>query len=115
MNTLNELFGIDAQTEAFCKEVEQSLVECFNKLDETMHINGAKVLHAMQKNKLSDVHFSATTGYGYNDLGRDVVEQIYADIFKTESGLVRPQLMSGTHALTVALFGKPSWLLVIGS
>lgn len=106
MNTLDELFGIDAQTEAFCKAVEKDLEPCFKKLDEVMHINGAKVLHAMQKNKLSDVHFAATTGYGYNDLGRDVVEQIYADIFKTEAGLVRPQLMSGTHALTVALFGN---------
>lgn len=106
MSTLNDLFGIDAQTQTFCKEVEQELESCFKQLDETMHANGAKVLHAMQKNKLSDVHFAATTGYGYNDLGRDVVEQIYADIFKTESGLVRPQLMSGTHALTVALFGN---------
>lgn len=106
MNTLDELFGIDAQTEAFCKSIEKDLEPCFKKLDETMHINGAKVLHAMQKNKLSDVHFAATTGYGYNDLGRDVVEQIYADIFKAEAGLVRPQLMSGTHALTVALFGN---------
>lgn len=106
MNTLNELFGIDAQTEAFCNQVEESLKERFSALDQTMHLNGAKVLHAMQKNKLSDIHFAATTGYGYNDLGRDVVEQIYADIFKTEAGLVRPQLMSGTHALTVALFGN---------
>lgn len=106
MNTLDELFGIDAQTEAFCKIIEKDLEPCFKKLDEIMHINGAKVLHAMQKNKLSDVHFAATTGYGYNDLGRDVVEQIYADIFKAEAGLVRPQLMSGTHALTVALFGN---------
>ncbi len=60
----------------------------------------------MQKNKLSDIHFAATTGYGYNDLGRDVLENIYADVFQTESGLVRPQLISGTHALTVALAGN---------
>lgn len=106
MSTLKELFGIDEATLAFCQSIEKELEPCFRNLDETMHMNGAKVLHAMQKNKLSDVHFAATTGYGYNDLGRDVVEQIYADIFKTESGLVRPQLMSGTHALTVALFGN---------
>lgn len=106
MSNLYELFGIDSETEKFCLEIEKDLQESFKKIEETMHINGAKVLHAMQKNKLSDVHFAATTGYGYNDLGRDVVEQIYADIFKTESGLVRPQLMSGTHALTVALFGN---------
>lgn len=99
-------FGIDTQTERFCKELEENLTPLFKKIEENMHINGAKVLHAMQKNRLSDIHFAATTGYGYNDLGRDVVEHIYADIFKSESGLVRPQLMSGTHALTVALFGN---------
>lgn len=106
MSTLNKLFGIDSKTEAFCKNIEQTLVPYYKNIEEIMQINGAKVLHAMQKNKLSDIHFSATTGYGYNDLGRETVEQIYADIFKTEAGLVRPQLMSGTHALTVALFGN---------
>ena len=106
MNTLEELFGIKEETKRFCEAIEASLAERFKAIDATMHYNGAKVLHAMQKNKLSDIHFAATTGYGYNDLGRDIVEQIYADIFKTESGLVRPQLMSGTHALTVALFGN---------
>ena len=106
MSTLQELLGIAPETEAFCLACEKELEPIYAKIDETMHLNGAKVLHAMQKNKLSDIHFSATTGYGYNDLGRETVEQIYADIFKTESGLVRPQLMSGTHALTVALFGN---------
>jgi cystathionine beta-lyase family protein involved in aluminum resistance len=60
----------------------------------------------MQKNKVSDVHFAATTGYGYNDIGRDTLEQVYADIFHAEDALVRPQLISGTHALTVALAGN---------
>lgn len=106
MNTLHELFGIEPETEHFCQEIEKSLEPYFKSLEETMHKNGAKILKAMQKNKLSDIHFASTTGYGYNDLGRDTVEQIYADVFKTEAGLVRPQLMSGTHALTVALFGN---------
>lgn len=106
MKTLNDLLGIDAETEAFCAQREEKLKARFEEIDRIMHINGAKVLAAMQKNKLSDVHFAATTGYGYNDLGRDVVEQIYADIFHTEAGLVRPQLMSGTHALTIALSGN---------
>ena len=106
MGILQDLLGIAPETEAFCQACEKELQPIYAKIDETMHLNGAKVLHAMQKNKLSDIHFSATTGYGYNDLGRETVEQIYADIFKTESGLVRPQLMSGTHALTVALFGN---------
>lgn len=106
MSTLYELFGIDQKTEIFCQDILDTLKPQFERINQHMHLNGAKVLAAMQKNRLSDVHFAATTGYGYNDLGRDVVEQIYADIFKTESGLVRPQLMSGTHALTVALFGN---------
>ncbi|OOB79376.1 MAG: hypothetical protein BEN19_07770 [Epulopiscium sp. Nuni2H_MBin003] len=98
--------GIDKEVEQFCNTILATLEERYKKIDETSHINGAKVLHAMQKNKLSDIHFAATTGYGYNDLGRDVIENIYADVFKTESALVRPQLMSGTHALTVAFFGN---------
>lgn len=106
MNTLSELFNIDHETQQFCEQTKLELAPVLERIEANMHINGAKVLAAMQKNKLSDVHFAATTGYGYNDLGREVVEQIYADIFKTESGLVRPQLMSGTHALTVALFGN---------
>jgi cystathionine beta-lyase family protein involved in aluminum resistance len=60
----------------------------------------------MQKNKLSDIHFAATTGYGYNDLGRDTLEKIYADVFHTEAGLVRPQIISGTHAINIALSGN---------
>lgn len=106
MNTLEELFQIDQETQAFCESVKAELSPVFERINANMHITGAKVLAAMQKNRLSDIHFAATTGYGYNDLGRDVVEQIYADIFGAEAGLVRPQLMSGTHALTVALFGN---------
>jgi cystathionine beta-lyase family protein involved in aluminum resistance len=106
MSHLYNLFQIDEATENFCREIEYNLRNVFNDIDTRMHANGAKVLHAMQKNKLSDVHFAATSGYGYNDLGREVTEQIYADVFRTEAGLVRPQLMSGTHALTVALFGN---------
>lgn len=106
MKNLFDLFQIDQETEHFCVQTEQELQDIFNKSEKIMHLNGAKVLHAMQKNKLSDVHFAATTGYGYNDLGREAVEQIYADIFGAEAGLVRPQLISGTHALTVALFGN---------
>ena len=106
MNTLYELFKIDQDVQAFCEATKREIAPILEGIDARMHANGAKVLAAMQKNRLSDVHFAATTGYGYNDLGREVVESIYADIFKTEAGLVRPQLMSGTHALTVALFGN---------
>ena len=68
--------------------------------------NQLKVIHAMQECRVSDIHFAATTGYGYNDLGRDTLEEVYAHVFHTESALVRPQLMSGTHALHVALSGN---------
>ncbi len=99
-------FNIDRRVINFCEEIEYSLSEKFNQIDLTAEYNQYKVLSAMQKNKLSDIHFAATTGYGYNDLGRDVLESIYADVFKTESALVRPQIISGTHALCVALFGN---------
>ena len=106
MSGLFHLLNIDGETEKFCLETEKELADSFKSIESNMHINGAKVLEAMQKNRLSDIHFAATSGYGYNDLGREVVEQIYADVFHAEAGLVRPQLISGTHALTVALFGN---------
>lgn len=87
----------------FCKKTEEILRERFAKIDEVAEYNQLKVLKAMQKNRVSDVHFAATTGYGYNDLGRDVLESVYADTFHAEAALVRPQLTCGTHALTVAL------------
>ena len=99
-------FGITNEVYDFCSEIEKQLDPQFENIKNIMEYNGAKVLHAMQQNNLSDMHFAATTGYGYNDLGRDVIEQIYADVFKAEAGLVRPQLISGTHALAVALFGN---------
>ncbi|ONI38461.1 hypothetical protein AN639_07740 [Candidatus Epulonipiscium fishelsonii] len=105
MNLFNQ-FGIEKNTEQFCLEVEESLQATFQQLNNIMYKNGAKVLHAMQKNKLSDTHFSPSTGYGYNDIGRETIEAIYADIFKTEDALVRTQIMSGTHALSIALFGN---------
>lgn len=90
----------------FGEKILASLEERFKKIDLMAEKNQMKVLLAMQKNKLSDIHFSGTTGYGYNDLGRDTLEAIYADVFRAEDALVRPQLMSGTHALAVALSGN---------
>ena len=101
-----ESFGITPKVYSFCQAIHKELEPQFQRVEEIMEYNGAKILHAMQKNGLSDTHFSSTTGYGYNDIGRDVIEQIYADVFRTEAGLVRPQLVSGTHALTVAFFGN---------
>ena len=75
----------------------------FEKIDQIAEYNQAKVLSAMQKHKVSAACFAGTTGYGYDDVGRDKLEQVYADVFHTEAALVRPQITCGTHALTVAL------------
>ncbi|MEY8337306.1 methionine gamma-lyase family protein [Lachnospiraceae bacterium 62-35] len=98
--------GISDRVLALAGEVEQALEGRFQAIDETAEYNQLKVIEAMQKNRVSDIHFAATTGYGYNDLGRDTLEAVYADTFHGESALVRPQLMSGTHALHVALSGN---------
>ncbi len=99
-------FHIHKKTQQFCANIEKEITPLFHEIDRNTEYNQAKVLRAMQKNRVSDIHFAATTGYGYNDMGRDTLEQVYADVFGAEAGLVRPQLISGTHALTVALFGN---------
>ena len=83
---------------------EKELDKEFKKIDEICEYNSLKVLNAFWNNKLSEAHFSQTTGYGYDDIGRDVIEKIYAEIFCAEDALVRSQFISGSHALTVALF-----------
>lgn len=83
---------------------EKELQLQFNNIDLLVEKNSLKVLEAFQKNNLSESHFSSTTGYGYNDIGRDTIEKIYSDIFKCEDALVRSQFISGSHALTVCLF-----------
>lgn len=99
-------FGIDRDLLAFAEETENSLKERFVSIDETAEYNQLKVLRAMQENRVSDAHFSGTTGYGYNDIGREALEGVYASVFHTEDALVRPQLTCGTHALSTALFGN---------
>ncbi len=98
--------GVDARVLDFCLKIEEGLADRFLAIDKIAEYNQMKVLKAMQNNRLSDVHFAATTGYGYNDIGRDTLERVYADVFQAEDALVRPQLISGTHALTVALAGN---------
>ena len=83
---------------------EKELDKEFKKIDEICEYNSLKVLNAFWNNKLSEAHFSQTTGYGYDDIGRDVIEKIYAEIFGAEDALVRSQFISGSHALTVVLF-----------
>lgn len=98
--------GISQEVLDFAAETEQQLKPRFLEIDERAEYNQLKVIKGMQKNRVSDIHFAATTGYGYNDLGRDTLEDVYASVFHGESALVRPQLMSGTHALHIALSGN---------
>ena len=103
MREMYEKLGISAQVYEFGEAVIRQLRERFDGIDQVSEHNQAKVLHAMQKNKVSAACFAATTGYGYDDVGRDRLEQVYADTFHTEAALVRPQITCGTHALAVAL------------
>lgn len=106
LEELYEQLGISRKVLALGTEIEESLKERFLAIDRNAEYNQLKVLKAMQDHRVSDIHFAATTGYGYNDLGRDTLEEVYASAFHGESALVRPQLISGTHALHVALSGN---------
>lgn len=101
-NLYKEL-GIADDVYQYGASIEKKLKERFEKVDEVAEFNQLKVIQAMQKLKVSDVHFHGSTGYGYDDLGRDTLESIYAEIFQTEDALVRPQITCGTHALALAL------------
>ena len=96
-------FGISADVLALGKEVLHDIEDRFASIDERAEINQLKVIHAMQKNRVSESHLWGSTGYGYNDSGRDTLEKVYADIFHCEDALVRSQITCGTHALTIAL------------
>lgn len=107
MNTkyenMYEQLGISPKVLAFGEACLEELKERFAQIDRVAEYNQSKVIAAMQKNRVSAAHFAATTGYGYDDAGRDNLERVYADCFGTEAALVRPQITCGTHALTVAL------------
>lgn len=98
------MLKISENSYKYVKKCEKEIKEELDKVDEIAEVNSLKVLMAFNKNNLSENHFNSTTGYGYNDEGRDVIEKIYADIFKAEDALVRSQFISGSHALTVCLF-----------
>jgi len=98
--------GIDEKVYDFCSEIEESLKERFDEIDKIAEQNQIKVIKAMQEARFAEEHLSGTTGYGYNDAGREAVEQIYANVFGTEDALVRQQITCGTHALTIALSGN---------
>lgn len=95
--------GICEKIVDFSEEILDELTEQFRQIDETAEYNQLKVIAAMQKNRVNATCFAATTGYGYDDVGRDNLEKVYASCFGTEAALVRPQITCGTHALAVAL------------
>lgn len=86
-------------------EAEKQIAEVHKEIDGRIDTNQFRVLQSFQKHRVSDSHFIPSTGYGYDDTGRDTLEAIYADVFGGEAGLVRPQIISGTHAISIALFG----------
>ena len=105
MNTesMYTALGITPAVHRFGEEILAGLRARFDEIDRVAEYNQCKVIGAMQRNRVDATHFAATTGYGYNDAGRDNLERVYADCFHTEAALVRPQITCGTHALTVAL------------
>lgn len=106
MNLLKKSYmdaGISPEVYDYCHGISSRMKDRFAQIDQVAELNQIKVLRAMQKNRVSAACFESSTGYGYDDLGRETLEAVYADVFRAESALVRPQLTCGTHALTVAL------------
>ena len=102
---LTKEYNINGSILNFCSDIEKKIENNFYKIDEVREYNQLKVLNAMQKVGLGERHFSSSTGYGYDDIGRDAIEKTYAEVFKTEDAIVRPHIISGTHALSSCLFG----------
>ena len=111
---MKEYIELEQETWELYEKVLPTLKEQFSKIDEICESNTAKVLHAFWENHVSESHFANTTGYGYDDLGRDTIEKVYSTVFETEDALVRNQFISGSHALAKTLFGllRPGDLLL---
>ena len=99
------MFNIDNSLIELGKKCEEELKDVYKKIEDISEYNSLKVLNAFKNNSVTESHFHETTGYGYGDIGREVIEKVYSDIFKTEDALVRSQFISGTHAITTCLFG----------
>lgn len=106
MKEIYQELGIGETVYSYGAKFEKKLKERFSEIDETAEYNQLKVIKALQKHKVSAECFMATSGYGYNDLGRDTLEEVYASCFKGEAALVRPQITCGTHALALALMSN---------
>lgn len=100
-----ESLGIDARVLQYVKKSEALIESTFSQIDDIAEYNGLKVLQAMQESRISDIHFNWSTGYGYDDVGREGLETVYRKVFHTEDAIVRPIIVSGTHALTLMLSG----------
>lgn len=100
----NKLYNIDENIERYVEKIDTDLEDTFKNLDKISEYNQIKVLKAFKDNNLSSIHFNSATGYGYADIGREVVESIFSSIFKSEDSLVRPNIVSGTHAISLVLF-----------
>lgn len=100
-----DIFNIDKNLLENAQNAENDCREIFKNIDKISEYNENKVLKAFIDNKVSSIHFNGTTGYGYNDLGRETLDKVFSQIFGTEDALVRHNFVNGTHALTVALFG----------
>lgn len=111
---MNNELNIKSETIAFLNKTEEEVREWFKKQDDVCFFNSMKVLNAFKKCNVCDIHFNQTTGYGYNDIGRDKVEEVFSEVFKSEDSLVRTQFISGTHALSTTLFAllRPGDVLV---
>ena len=107
-------YGISEETINLIKKCETEVQDEFKKINEICEYNSLKVLKAFHDNNLSEVHFGETTGYGYDDIGREAIEKIYSQIFGVEDSLVRGQFISASHALNVTLFGllRPNDILL---
>ena len=109
MNKIKEMYcslGIDEEVYNYGQTILDSLKERYEQIDRVAEYNQLKVLKAFQRNQVSEACLLGTTGYGYNDLGRDTLERVYADVFQAEDALVRPQITCGTHALALALMSN---------
>ena len=104
MESMYEQLGVSAAVYEYGERIIAELRDRFDTIDQTAEYNQAKVLSAMQKNRVNATHFAATTGYGYDDEGRDNLERVYADVFHTEAALVRPQITCGTKEYDMITF-----------
>lgn len=102
---LKSKFNIDEESFNIYNKAMEDVKESFHRIEEVRELNQLKVLHAFQEERISDSHFTNSTGYGYDDLGRDAFDRVYARVFNTESAIVRPHFVNGTHAIGAALYG----------